>query len=214
MGFDSLLRTCAVPGTHKTAMAELNTDKPPIIRIMASVTSTNQAEIYAELQPEAQRQLSTIQTLNRWRKRVGILEGVEYLVFSGSFETGGGFVLELGAKDPSLLKDAVVRFEHDLGAINGIYDIRDDFETGKPRMRLLLKPEARARHLGLSPSDLASQIGNAFGGLDVQRIQRGTEEVKVVVKSRKDRRKYIQGLIKLLEFSRKGCYNYQVFWRP
>ncbi|WP_320042763.1 efflux RND transporter permease subunit [uncultured Desulfobacter sp.] len=178
---------------NTAAMAELNTDKPPIVRIMTSVTGTNQAEIYAELQPEAHRQLSTIQTLNRWRKRVGTLEGVESLVFSGSFETGGGFILELGAREPSLLKDAVARFEHDLGTINGIYDIRDDFETGKPRMRLLLKPEAR--HLGLTPSDLASQIGNAFGGLDVQRIQRGTEEVKVVVKSRKDRRKYIRDLL-------------------
>jgi len=177
---------------NKKAMAELNTDKPPIARIMTAVTGSNSAEIYAELQPEAQRQLETMETLKRWRKRVGTLEGVETLTFCGSFETGGGFVLELGARDSDVLKDAVARFENAFGKVKGIHDIRDDFELGNPRLRLHLKSEAR--HLGLTTADLAGQIGNAFGGLEVQRIQRGTEEVKVVVKYRQDRRRYIRDL--------------------
>ncbi|MCG8549687.1 MAG: efflux RND transporter permease subunit [Desulfobacterales bacterium] len=178
---------------NKEAMAELGTDKPPIARIMTAVTGSNDAEIYAELQPEADRQIDTMETLKRWRKRVGTLEGVEILTFSGSFETGGGFVLELGARDASILKDAVARFEKALGKVKGIHDIRDDLELGNPRLRLHLKPEAR--HLGLTTADLAGQIGNAFGGLETQRIQRGTEEVKVVVKYPRDRRRYIQDLL-------------------
>lgn len=178
---------------NKKAMAELNTDKPPIARIMTALTGSNQAEIYAELQPEAQRQLETMETLKRWRNQVGTLEGVETLTFSGSVETGGGFVFELGAKDSAVLKDAVDRFEKALGNIKGVNDIRDDLKLGNPRLRLHLKPEAR--HLGLTTADLAGQIGNAFGGLEVQRIQRDTEEVKVVVKYREDRRRYTQDLL-------------------
>ena len=180
---------------NKKAMDELNTDKPPIARIMTAVTGSNSAEIYAELQPEAQRQLETLETLKRWRKRVGTLEGVETLTFSGSFETGGGFVIELGARDSAVREDAVDRFKKAFGKVKGIHDIRDDQNMGNPRIRLHLKPEAR--HLGLTTADLASQIGNGFGGLEVQRIQRGTEEVKVVVKYRGDRRTYIQDLISI-----------------
>lgn len=178
---------------NKQVMAELNTGRPPIARIMTAVTGSNDAEIYAELQPERQRQLDTMETLKRWRKRVGTLEGVETLTFSGSFETGGGFVLELGARDSAVLADAVDRFENAFAKIKGVHDIRDDLDQGYPRVRLHLKPEAR--HLGLTTADLAGQIGNAFGGLEVQRIQRGTEEVKVKVRYREDRCQYIRDLL-------------------
>ena len=63
----------------------------------------------------------------------------------------------------------------------------------RPQIRLRLKPEAR--HLGLTPADLASQIGDAFGGLEVQRVQRGTEEVKVVVRYQEDRRRYLRDIL-------------------
>jgi len=62
-----------------------------------------------------------------------------------------------------------------------------------PQLRLRLKPEAR--HLGLTTADLAAQIGDAFGGLEVQRVQRGTEEVKVMIQYREDRRRYMQDLL-------------------
>nr|WP_319393942.1 efflux RND transporter permease subunit [uncultured Desulfobacter sp.] len=187
---------------NKEAMAELNTEQPPIARIMTAVTGSNNAEIYAELQPESQRQLDTLETLKRWRKRVGTLEGVETLTFSGSFETGGGFVLELGARDSAVLTDAVARFEADFAKIKGVHDIRDDLDQGNPRLRLHLKPEAR--HMGLTTADLAGQIGNAFGGLEIQRIQRGTEEVKVKIRYREDRCQYIRDLFSTRIRTRNG----------
>jgi multidrug efflux pump subunit AcrB len=178
---------------NRVAMEEFKTEQPPIARVMTALTGPTSAEIYAELQPEAVRRLATMETIRRWRKRVGLLEGVETLTFSGSFETGGGFIVELGARDDAVLQDAVGRFTTALGGLKGVHDIHDDLRQGSPRIRLRLKPEAR--HLGLTPADLAGQIGDAFGGLEVQRVQRGTEEVKVVVRYREDRRRYLRDIL-------------------
>ena len=62
---------------NQAAMEEFKTENPPIARVMAALTGPTSAEIYAELQPEAVRRLETMETIRRWRKRVGILEGIE-----------------------------------------------------------------------------------------------------------------------------------------
>ncbi|CAM2069181.1 Efflux RND transporter permease subunit [Sulfidibacter corallicola] len=168
-------------------------ERPPIARIMTALTGPFDAEIFAELQPEAHRQLGTMETLNRWRERVGRLEGVEELTFSGSFETGGGFVVELEAREEQILKQAVSEFCKRLETRGGVNDVRHDLDSGSPNIRLRLKPEAR--HLGLTTADLAAQIGDAFGGYEVQRIQRGAEEVKIMVQFGEQRRRNMRDIL-------------------
>ncbi len=183
----------AAEALNAETMAEFETHEPPIARIMTALTGPFNAEIYAELQPEKHRKLETMATLRRWREQVGALEGSEKLSFSGSFETGGGFIVELGARDDAVLKDAVRRFSTALGRVEGIHDIRDDLRQGSPQIRLHLKPEAQ--HLGLTTADLASQIGDAFGGLEIQRVQRDADEVKVYVKYTAQRRRYMRDIL-------------------
>ena len=175
-------------------MIELGTTEPPIMHLMTSLNDPYSATFFAELQPEKLRKVATMATLESWRNAVGQLEGVEKLQFSGSFETGGGFILELGAKDELVLKSAVEQFTAKLGSISGIHDVRSDLQQGSPQIRLHLKPEAQ--HLGLTTQDLAQQIGDAFGGLEVQRMQRGSDEVKVYVKFAQQRRRYMQDILK------------------
>ncbi|PID42420.1 MAG: hypothetical protein CSB48_10140 [Proteobacteria bacterium] len=160
---------------------------------MTALTSPSEAEIYAELQPEASRQMETMETLKRWRRKVGVLEGVEALNFSGAFETGGGFIVELGARDENVLKDAVNRFSTALRGVEGLHDVRDDLQQGVPQIRLKLKPQAE--HLGLNAAALATQIGDAFGGLEVQRIQRNDDEIKIYVKYQQQRRRYLRDIL-------------------
>ncbi|MDJ0842326.1 MAG: efflux RND transporter permease subunit [Acidobacteriota bacterium] len=183
----------AAETVNREAMAELGSDIPPIARVMAAQTGPYTAEIYAELQPEDRRRLETGTTLQRWRTAVGTLEGVESLEFSGSFETGGGFVVELDAREEAVLAAAVAHFRNAFAGLEGVYDLRDDLSRGAPEIRLHLKPEAQ--HLGLTTADLAVQIGDAFGGLEVQRVQRDAEEVKVYVKYREERRRHMRDLL-------------------
>lgn len=183
-------------------MDETHTEEPPIVHVMASLTGPLSVEVYAELQPEKTRTVETMETLRRWRTLVGALEGVDELTFSGSFEMGGGFIIELADRNLNVLHDASDLFCEKLGQINGVHDVRSDLKQGSPEIRLQLKPEAQ--HLDLTTSDLARQIGDAFGGIEVQRIQRDADEVKVNVKYQKSRRRYMHDIMQMQIQSASG----------
>ena len=175
-------------------MRENGTDVAPVSRILTAMTGPHSGVVIAELQPEKNRAVETLALLNRWRDDVGVLEGTDELSFSATYETGGGFIIELGARDETILRNAVDELSTALARMPGIHDIRDNLNQGSPQMRLMLKPEAS--HLGLTVSDLANQIGDAFGGLEVQRIQRDAEEVRVYVKLREAQRRSVSDLFR------------------
>jgi len=74
----------------------------------------------------------------------------------------------------------------------GIYDIENSARGNIPEINLSIKPSAEA--LGLSLSDLASQVRGAFYGVEAQRIQRGREEVKVMIRYPKTERESLGNL--------------------
>ncbi|CAM2010359.1 efflux RND transporter permease subunit [Acanthopleuribacter pedis] len=192
----------AAEDLNRRHMQAQGNDTPPIARIMTALMGPFDAEIYAELQPETARVLSTNETIDQWREAVGRLEGVEELSFSGSFETGGGFVVELEARQNEVLSQAVAVFTDRLAALDGVNDVRHDLDSGSPSIRLKLKPEAR--HLGLTTADLAAQIGDAFGGIEVQRVQRDAEEVKVIVQYREQRRRDMRDILDTRVLTHQG----------
>lgn len=178
---------------NREVMNRYNLIDPPIAKIMSILESGEDITFYAELQPEENRSIDTMKTVDLWREKVGVLESVNDLIFSGSLDTGGGFAVKLSAADDQILRDAIDEFIVSLSPIDGIHNISEDMNDGTPRIRLQLKPEAQ--HLGLTNTDLASQIGDAYGGIEVQRVQRGNEEVKVIVKYQKDQRRSMENLL-------------------
>lgn len=178
---------------NQEIMTETGQKLPPIAKIMSSLDDSEQVQIWAELQPEELRRVETMTTLRRWRQKTGQMEGVDELVFSGSFDTGGGFGLDISVRDQDLLAMAVSDLTHALAKIQGLDDIRSDLATGLPRIRLTLTP--LARHLGITTADLASQVGDAFGGLEVQRFLRRSSEVRVVVRYKSEHRQHMGDLM-------------------
>lgn len=174
-------------------MKEYDTDNPPIAKILVALNDSYDAEIYAELQPNEKRVINTMEVLELWRSKTGVLEGTEKLDFSGTFETGGGFVLELIAPDRKVLEEASLELKEMLANVGGVYDISDNLSVGTPQLRLHLRPEAE--HLRFDVNILAAQIGDAFGGLEIQRIQRDLDDVKIKVNYERNNRKYIKDLL-------------------
>jgi len=179
--------------------------KGPVSHLFAFVSGTNSAELYLELTPSADRPgQSTLDVLEDWRARVGPLEGVSELNFSGFEDFGGGFQIRLIAKDRELLEQASQELRQHLATYEGVANVRDTFLTGQPELRLKLKPEARS--LGFTSERLASQIGYAFGGGEAQRIQRGDSEVRVVVRNALAARDRIEDLMALRLKSETGAW--------
>jgi multidrug efflux pump subunit AcrB len=72
------------------------------------------------------------------------------------------------------------RIKKQLDTYAGIFDVRDSYSAGKDEINLKILPSARAA--GFSQADLARQVRGAFFGEEVQRIQRGRDEIKIMVR--------------------------------
>jgi multidrug efflux pump subunit AcrB len=64
--------------------------------------------------------------------------------------------------------------------LDGFYEIQDSNSIGKRQFDINLTPTGEAA--GLTPADVARQLRRNFFGEEVQRIQRGREELKVMVR--------------------------------
>ncbi len=117
-----------------------------------------------------------------WRDKIGVIPGARQLSFQGVGGPGGGpsIAFQLVGDDVEQLGEAAARLEAKVREFDGVYDIRNSIEGGARELKLDLRPEAQV--LGLSLQDLARQVRQGFYGEEVQRIQRGADEVKVMVR--------------------------------
>ncbi|MEM7588507.1 MAG: efflux RND transporter permease subunit, partial [Acidobacteriota bacterium] len=191
LGADRL--EAAVATANRQLIADHGLSSPPIARVMVVVAGRLNIEAYGELTREAMDSLGTAEVLNAWRLETGELEGANDMRFSGSFETGGGFALQIVGRDEQMLKKAVELVSSRLSSVAGVYDVRSDLQGDQPELHIRLTPEAR--HLGFTRADLAAQIGDGFGGYEVQRMQRDDDEVKVYVRYPEERRQSLHEVL-------------------
>ncbi|MEM7195051.1 MAG: efflux RND transporter permease subunit [Pseudomonadota bacterium] len=175
----------------------------PLRTSFVIVESPQSAQIYAELTPVADRPgVGILEMVQQWRERTGAVEGATEIEFTGSEELAGGFQLQLLSRDPELLKRASGEVREFIGQIDGVSNVRDSLSGGQPELEIRIKPEARS--LGFSAASLATQIGYAFGGGEVQKVQRDSSEVRVLVRNTGAARDTIDDLLQSRLRSEKG----------
>lgn len=143
---------------------------------------TTNGMIMSELQKGEDREIDGFGIINRWRQETPEIAGVKAINFQGSIGGGGGFDVEfqLAGDDLDQLSAAANDLKEVFGQFDGVYDIEDTFGAGNDEIILETKPLATA--MGITLSDLANQVRYAFYGAEAQRIQRGDEEVRVMVR--------------------------------
>ena len=145
-------------------------------------------QIITELVKEDKAVVSGPEVLRRWREHVGEIPGAKQVGFSVAAGPGGGAAISIqliGANIEQIGR-ASQELARRMSSYEGLYDIRNTYERGRPEIKLDVKPEAEA--LGITLQDLASQVRAGFYGTEVQRIQRGQDEVKVMVRFPRDER--------------------------
>ena len=149
--------------------------------------SNNLASIQIQLNGEPARTLSAGDLERIWRRKVGDIPGVERLSYSAEFfGPGGGVVYELSHQDTATLSEAVEELKRRYRDIPSLYEIQDSQSLGKRQYDIELTPAGEAA--GLTPADIARQLRRSFFGDEVQRIQRGRRELKVMVRYPEDQR--------------------------
>mgnify|MGYP006123971087 FL=1 len=139
------------------------------------------ASVQIELGPEPPRTQSAKELERLWRNEVGEIAGVERLSYVADFFSGGADVeFELAHQDGNILEQAVATLKTNYATLDGFYEIQDSNSIGKRQFDINLTPTGEAA--GLTPADVARQLRRNFFGEEVQRIQRGREELKVMVR--------------------------------
>jgi multidrug efflux pump subunit AcrB len=143
---------------------------------------SNLAEIVIDILPFEERgNLSAKEIANRWRELVGPIPDAVKLSFDAStFSAGSPIEFRMQGADVEILRTAAEELKYELTRYPGVFDVSDSFRSGKQEIKLQLLPEAR--NLGLTLNDLGSQVRNAFYGVEAQRIQRGQDDVRVMVR--------------------------------
>ena len=115
------------------------------------------------------------------RNRIGEIPGAERLSLSSSFgDFGRPLSIALYGKDLVKIAEFTDKIREYLRSYPGVFDIQDNFSSGKEELQLELTPLADT--LGLSQAEIASQVRQALYGFEAQRIQRGNDEIKVMVR--------------------------------
>ena len=147
-----------------------------------STPVSHRADVAISLLPAAERsEFSADDLAERWRELTGPIPDSVELTFSGSqLSAGDAISVQLRGRNVDELAAVAAELRAELSRFDGVADISDSFRSGKQEVQLSLRPEAR--NLGLTLNDLARQARQAFYGEEAQRVQRGTEDVRVMVR--------------------------------
>jgi multidrug efflux pump subunit AcrB len=157
-------------------------------------TATHIGEVTLELAPAAVRSVGSEELVAEWRRLVGTLPGVVELSIQAETATGGNAIdVNLTGPDLERLVAATKFAKKGLNGLAGVIDVSDSNRAGKDELRFeKLTPAGRA--MGFRLEDVASQVRDAFYGNEVQRLQRGRDEVKVMVRFPEEARRTLDSL--------------------
>jgi multidrug efflux pump subunit AcrB len=155
--------------------------------------ATNLGEVAIELLGGDDRPISSTEVAQRWREATPPIPDLDELTFSSRFFSFGDPIdVELQSADVEQLQVAAEDLKGRLSEYPGVFDIADSFKEGKREIKLDLLPSAEP--LGITLDDLARQVRAAFYGEEAQRIQRGRDDVRVMVRYPEEDRKTLATL--------------------
>ena len=172
-----------------------NPDLDPMIAHIGSFTTSDTGAIaWTEMPMTDDRPMQAADVAAVWRERVGEIPGVKELSFIDGDHFGGGSPLSfrLSGENFTALEGAADELVQKLAEYEGVFDVLNSSSSGGEEIKLAIKPEAEA--LGLTMQSLGRQVRQAFYGEEAQRIQRGKDELKVMVRYPLEDRRSISDL--------------------
>ena len=129
------------------------------------------------------RPMHTEEFVQKWRKQVGDIPGLESVNYQsdrGGPGRGAALTVELIHSDVKVLERAGAELADILGQFSNVKDIDDGSASGKEQLDFKITP--LGQRLGLRAQNVARQVRSAFYGAEAVKLQRGRNEVTVRVR--------------------------------
>ena len=138
-------------------------------------------EINIELQRAESRSISAEEIARRLRDKTGdIPSATEFTVTYALLGGGKAIQIQFSGSDLDQVREVASRAKARLSQYPGVHGVTDTSQGGVPEVQLALASEGEA--LGLTLEHLGRQVRQGFFGEEVQRIQRGREDVRVMLR--------------------------------
>lgn len=147
----------------------------------------NVASVRLKLNHESARNVSVDELRYRWQEMLADTTWADSLTFpmrrSRPTERVSYSVIH---SDPEVVQSAVAEIESAWAEFPGVLSVENSMDADNRRIDVKLNDAGHAA--GLDAVGVATQLRNAFYGAEAQRIQRGREEVRVMVRYPAERR--------------------------
>ncbi|HUU27119.1 MAG TPA: efflux RND transporter permease subunit [archaeon] len=137
-------------------------------------------------------------TRDKLRHELGLITGADIEVNEEEHgpPTGAPINIEISGEDYSLLGGIAKEVNGIIREVDGAVDIKDDFDEGKPELRVTVD-RVEAALLGINTWDIASTVRTAVNGTEAAKYRVGEDEYDITVRFALDKRSSIEDLRKI-----------------
>lgn len=165
----------------------------PLIRSVLRLAGQNLADPYASgahhigsvqilLVESTDRDVGSDTIRAMWERSIGAIPGADAVNVEGMEAGPPGKPIDIRVRGTDLERMHLASrdLQARLSTIPGLTNIQSDFRPGRNEVRFRLKPEGHA--LGLTTRDLGLQVSAAYYGEEAVRVQRGRDDIRVMVR--------------------------------
>ncbi|MGK0305704.1 MAG: multidrug efflux pump subunit AcrB [Gammaproteobacteria bacterium] len=145
--------------------------------------SSNVGSVRFEIIPPEQREssITSADLVSEWRELIGPIPGAESITYRAEIGRSSDPIdVQLSGNSQATLQEIADQIKTRLATYPTVFEIADSLSDGKEELQIELTQQGKA--LGLTRVNVSNQVRNAFFGSQVQRIQRGRDDVRVMVR--------------------------------
>lgn len=148
---------------------------------------TNELNMTYYLMSSEERPIRTPEIVSDLREEVGDIPRATRVSYEGGSPFGKPVAISLISSNFDELENAADQLKTELKNTPELADVIDNQDEEEPEIHISLNDRAYA--LGFSTREISNQVRDAFFGNEVQRLQRGKNEVRVWVRYEEDQRR-------------------------
>jgi HAE1 family hydrophobic/amphiphilic exporter-1 len=171
---------------YQQAAARIVNADPNVQGAMSSVNDSNTGRFLLHLKDRSERALSADQIIAELRPKLARIPGLSVVMQNppsiriGGRQSRAQYQYTLQDLDMDELQDATTKLTAALQAERGFQDVTNDLRLTTPTVTVGIDRD-RAASLGITPQQIESALGTAFGGQQISQIYSSTDDYQVIM---------------------------------